>query len=105
MMNLGKNNNDCVKLNYQLHSIIDGIPSDPTSDSKLHMDTRNQREGLHLWISDERDILQEIAGLQAELTERKKRKDKNTKIRKAFSVHLTRDDARNLVEEINYRLF
>jgi len=88
----------------EFHSLNEGIPTEE-SNSKLHMDTHQQREGLHVWINEERDIIQEINGLQAELAERKKKRIKNTKMLRSFSVHLTRQDARNLVEEINHRLF
>jgi hypothetical protein len=56
--------------------------------SWLSMDTQPQREGLHVWIS--RDIPDNEGGVAE--TE-------------SISIYLTRDDARDLVADINRRLF
>lgn len=60
----------------KFHTIYNRI-----AGGRLHMDTLNQREGIHLWI--------------------RRVDDPNESV----SVHLTRTEARFLVEEINARLF
>jgi hypothetical protein len=60
-------------------TIYGGIPKAKSkTDFKIGMDTLNDREGLHFWICNDK---------------------------KMVSVHLTREDARNLIEEIKDRLF
>lgn len=54
--------------------------------NKIGMDTKRQREGLHLWIGKHTEV-----------------DGKDTFDER--SVHLTREDARNLIKEIEQRLF
>jgi len=76
------------------------IPMSAVKDSnanRIGMDTHPQREGLHLWISKWREPTEE---------EKKNLEIKNNeKIRESLSIHLTREDAHNLIKEINARLF
>lgn len=64
------------------------VKSIPATDStnKIGMQTYNQREGLHLFIGRRIEV-------------------KGKKFLDSRSVHLTRADARNLIEEIKRRLF
>lgn len=59
-----------------------------TSKNYLSMDTHNQREGLHVWV----------VGTAEKLGTSKNGPD-------SISIHLTREQARQLVNEIQQRLF
>ena len=59
-----------------------------TGTSSLSMDTHNEREGLHLWLT----------GVAATPY----RPDSSLS---SISIHLTREQARQLVKEIQRRLF
>lgn len=72
-------------MDQKYHTLNEGIPARPTL-SHIGMDTNNHREGLHLWISHHDD-------------------DEDDAPLLSLSVHLTRKEAMNLIEEINHRLF
>jgi len=59
--------------------------------AELNMDTRNEKEGLHIWITTW--IREQSKGKASELV-----MDTN-------SIHLNREQCRQLRDEINERLF
>jgi hypothetical protein len=73
-----------------------GIPKgSPETENFIGMDTKTHREGVHLWIG------------HFEVKDKHDNKDEFNKapLFKSESVHLTREDARNLIKEIEERLF
>jgi hypothetical protein len=70
------------------------IPLDPDNGNHIGMDTKYRRNGLHLWIGRHMPNMYKEGSL----------KDVET-VFQSKSVHLTREDAQNLVDEINRRLF
>lgn len=80
-------------MDKQYHTLNEGIPVEvPKGGNYIGMDTGNNREWLHLWIGHH---------------DRVKVEGRKTK-RPVFlsqSVHLSRQDALYLIEEIKHRLF
>jgi len=79
-----------MNLHKELHSLNEGIPSGNDTHNHVGMDTLNNREGIHLWIGHHKSV---------------KIKGKSESVFESQSVHLTREDAQNLIEEIRHRLF
>ena len=80
-------------------TLNEGIPLNAKDEEdKIGMDTHRHREGIHLWISSRKTA---ITDEQAELSGIKVG-EKYTEMK---SVHLTRQDAKNLIDEITDRLF
>ena len=73
----------------EFHTLNEGIPiNTKNNENHLGMDTKNNREGLHIWIGH------------------KEQKDSNAEVTfVSQSIHLTRQEAFNLIEEIRKRLF
>lgn len=73
----------------EYHTLNEGIPVNSREENKSHIgiDTKQNRNGLHLWIGKH-----EI-----------NRENESTFV--SQSVHLSREDAWNLIEEIKHRLF
>lgn len=69
----------------QFHTLNEGIPADTRTKPYIGMDTMPMREGLHVWVVSPP---QNEGGPQI-----------------ITSVNLTRQDAKNLIEEITHRLF
>lgn len=79
--------NSSVSLDKKLHTLNSNIPADvKQGDNRIGMDTKPQKKGLHLWIGNYIET-----GVIPFFTFK--------------TVHLTRKDARNLIEEIQHRLF
>lgn len=80
-------------INKEYHTLNEGIPAEETKGGNIvAMATGNNKQWLHLWIGHH---------------ERVKVEGRKTK-RPVFvsqSVHLSRQDALNLIEEIKHRLF
>ncbi len=75
-------------MDHEFKTVI--IPAEG-EENKIGMDTHQHREGLHMWIGKHVEY-------ECEDGSNKTRFDSR-------SVHLTREDARNLIREIQRRLF
>lgn len=58
-----------------------------TTTTRIWMDTKHEKEGLHIWITESTD------------------KDSSEFTSKGISIHLNREQCRFLRDEINRRLF
>ncbi len=88
-------------LSDKYYTLKSAIPLEAKKDPKatrIGMDTGSNRNGLHLWIGGYRTIEDD-----SPLKEGQKRRKKTVHV--SQSVHLSRDDAWNLIEEIKERLF
>ena len=71
-------------MDKEYHSLNEGIPKS-SRIPHIGMDTKQNRNGLHFWIGGKPEHVQDDYYLT--------------------SVHLTREDAMNLIEEMRHRLF
>lgn len=79
-----------VELPEELATLHQGIPAGGNKeDAKIGMDTHNRKEGIHLWIGEKIPI----------------KTGSKKKYFHQISVHLTREDAYNLIREIEERIF
>jgi len=84
-------------LSTKYHTLNGGIPTKTPAnvgENSIGMDTGCQRNWLHLWIGHHRPA-----------TKKEKKDGMEDDIWVSESVHLSREDAQHLVDEINERLF
>ena len=81
-------------MDKEYHTLNEGIPpvKEKRGGNTVGMDTGNNRQWLHLWIGHHEKV--KVEG----------RKTKRP-VFVSQSVHLSRQDALNLIEEIQHRLF
>lgn len=81
-------------MDKEYHTLNEGIPAfEPKGGNIVGMDTGNNKQWLHLWIGHHEKKVGKIKGRKTKVP-----------VFVGQSVHLSRQDALNLIEEIVHRL-